>query len=213
MTRTLLIVISLSLVACSGDDQPLPESPRQTLSIPETTFSGEYSAEDFDLAQPVDYWEIRLGAIPGLGSDEFERLMTFDASSYEALDDTQKSILEETTVLDTGFGAQCRPLYCPVYAVSLTGFDATVIDSDALLLEFFGDIDTEAELLVYLTYAQNYKEQVRPLAFEANAEGYRVHVAWDSLCLVRGEDLIQVSPDGTIERLEELSLEETGVCV
>ncbi|WP_286876345.1 hypothetical protein, partial [Marinimicrobium sp. UBA4509] len=110
MTRTLLIVISLSLVACSGDDQPLPESPRQTLSIPETTFSGEYSAEDFDLAQPVDYWEIRLGAIPGLGSDEFERLMTFDASTYEALDDTQKAILEETTVLDTGFGAQCRPL-------------------------------------------------------------------------------------------------------
>ncbi|WP_024460057.1 hypothetical protein [Marinimicrobium sp. LS-A18] len=212
MTRTLLLAISLSLVACSGDDHPSPENPRQTLSIPETTFSGEYSAEDFDLAQPVDYWEIRLGAIPGLGSDEFERLMTFDASTHEALNDTQKAILEETTVLDTGFGAQCRPLYCPVYAVSLTGFDATVIDSDALLLEFFGDIDTEAELFVYLTHTPNLSV-LTPLAFEANDEGYIVHVAWDSQCLVRGENLIQVSPDGTIETLEELSQEETGVCV
>ncbi len=216
MNRTSVFAISLLLVACSGDDGPSDrpgDVERETFSLPETAFSGEYSSGDFSLAESVDYWEVRRGPMSISDDDEFERVLSFDPSTYKALDDTQKAIIQETRVQSSGFGAQCQPLYCPLYAVSLSGYDAMAIDSDPQLMAFFGGIDTEAELFVYLTYAQNYKEQVTPLAFEANAEGYRVHVAWDSLCLVGGEDLIQVSPDGTIEKLEELSREETGVCV
>ncbi|MGJ8681026.1 hypothetical protein, partial [Paraglaciecola sp.] len=108
---------------------------------------------------------------------------------------------------DYGFDTQCQPNYCAIYGVAVLEGDITVIESQDDLLLFFDYIDTEAEVYVYLN-----RKGTQPKAYEKNALGYKVLVSWDNLCGTRGENLVQVFTDGTVEIIQELSVQEYDGC-
>ncbi|MFT2090047.1 hypothetical protein [Paraglaciecola sp. 2405UD69-4] len=175
--------------------------------LPKQEFADEYQLADFKLSDAYIYWEIRRGNLYSQEDQADEVLTQFDAEIYTDLSTEQVALLD-TADTNNGYDAQCLPEYCPIYGVALLNDSSFVIESMTDLVDFFGDIDTEAEL--YHLLAIDYSV---PETFEENDEGYRVVIAWNNLCGLKGTNLIQVYPDGSQELIKELTTEETGVCV
>ena len=199
---SLIVVLG---TGCSSDG-----SNRSEDSLPSTPFSETYELEDLNPAGEVEYWEVRQG--PHVGEDLSQFNVRERYGNRDSLDDAQRELLQSSTS-QTGFAVGCLPGHCPIYAAAITGYDVRTLDSQESLAEFFGGIDTEAELFIYLSYISSYALSTHPLTYEKVDEGFLVVLQWDSLCLNRGRDLVKVYPDGTVEKIHELDRETYDVCV
>lgn len=191
-----LTILSLLCLGCSDSDD-----------LPKQAFADEYQLVDFNLSDSYIYWEKRRGNLYGQEGQADEVLIQYDAEIYTDLSTEQIALLDMADT-NNGYDAQCLPDYCPLYGVALLQDSIFVIESMTDLVDFFGDIDTEAEL--YHLLAVDYSV---PETFEENDEGYRVVIAWNNLCGLKGTNLIQVYPDGTQALIKELTTEETNTCV
>lgn len=191
-----LTILSLLCLGCSDSDD-----------LPKQAFADEYQLVDFNLSDSYIYWEKRRGNLYGQEGQADEVLIQYDAEIYTDLSTEQIALLDMADT-NNGYDAQCLPDYCPLYGVALLQDSIFVIESMTDLVDFFGDIDTEAEL--YHLLAVDYSV---PETFEENDEGYRVVIAWNNLCGLKGTNLIQVYPDGTQVLIKELTTEETNTCV
>ncbi len=189
----------LLLTACgasSDDDQEL-----------EHQFSDNYSISDFSLSADTDYWEIRT-AIPETPED-YSTNRQVDEAAFISLSPVQTDVLN-ATFSESGFKTGC-PNTCFNYVVSLSDDYATVISSYDELKAFFGNIDTDAELYIWLSES-DYSLVVEPQSWEATATGYRAIITWDSLCAHRGTDLVDVTADGTITMVKRFEEKTDGSC-
>ena len=211
--RKLALILSVFLcvliVACKEDDSG------PTLAH---TFTGNYEIDDYTLSIESQYWEIRIGfpeydEYPHEVSSEaeYEVIKSVDAETYSTLSTIQLDVLQATTS-EHGFYWTCLPEACPVYAVSMDGDYATLIDSDEELLDFFGEIDTEAELYDCLDYS-DYKTFVSPVSWETDGENYIAIVDWSNGCGLQGTDLIHVSRKGEINKIRTLTESTTEYCI
>ena len=197
--RNIFVVtlLSLMLIACNKDDELLPDN----------VFSDVYQLSDFSLNDAYLYWEIRLGNMEYQADDEDFILDSFDGDILEQLTPEQLSLLDHADT-NNGFDAACAPSYCPIYAVALLTGSVFVVQSPSDLLVLFDVIDTEAELYYLLSVNASQAKY-----FQENSLGYKVIVEWDNLCGTRGEDLVQVYTDGTIEKIRQLNTESYQGCV
>jgi hypothetical protein len=175
-------------------------------------FSENYLLSDFHLCDEYNYWEIRRGALPQQDVTDDEVIAKYDDISFNNLDSTQVQIVTDA-VSQGGFAVQCLPSFCPIYAVALRDYNVTIIDSRSGLIDFFGEIDTEAELSVLLNYDQSYQLRTQPELYEQTADGFLVVLKWDTLCQLRGKDLVKVYKDGEIKKIREISRESYNFCV
>lgn len=187
---SLTILLSLFLFACNGESTQAP--------LPAKNFKDQYTLADFKLNDIYQYWEIRKGN-HSYQSQGHEVLYQFDETKYTQLS-TQQIERLQTIHTDYGYDSQCQPEYCPIYAVAVQPDNYFVIQSETDLIVFFEEIDTEAEVFYYLS-----KSGTSPKSFEKNTLGYKVLVAWDNHCGTRGEKLVQVHTDGTVETIKELN--------
>ena len=114
------------------------------------TFEGlEHSRlSDFDLPGYVQYFEIRQGVDPNAWDFEHRMVIQFDPLGHGQLDIGQQLDID---FIDTeqGFAQSCAPSFCPVY-IAAVGESVSVIDTEALLKNFLGEIDTAAECALWL---------------------------------------------------------------
>ena len=195
------LVLAGTLTSCGGDDAVVLENE----------FQLAYQLSEFNLSKTYRYWEIRRGSVEFEESDEYEVIVQFDATAYNGLVDDIKSVLSDAQS-QNGFFAQCLPSYCPIYGAAISDQnDVELIDSNTLLKAFFGDIDTEAELFIWVKYSRLsfYNE---PLSYEAYEQGYKVVVEWDTLCQRKGSSLIYVDQNGDITELKQLTEEHYDSC-
>ena len=103
---------------------------------------------DFDLPSYVQYFEMRQGEDPNAWDFEHQMLLQFDPQGYGQLDIGQQLDID---FIDTerGFAQGCAPSFCPIY-IAAVGESVTVIDTLPLLKNFLGDIDTPAEVALWL---------------------------------------------------------------
>ncbi|WP_300426627.1 hypothetical protein [uncultured Thalassolituus sp.] len=203
-----LLLLSLIVSGCGGD--------KSDGSLPDMEFGGKsnYVLSDFDLNNEVRYWEIRMGPLPQsewrdeIGYlYEYDVLYQFDETGLASLSEQEVQNLNDVDS-QYGFSSECLPDYCPIYGVSVQGGSVVVIASDQELLDFFGTINTHAELDVWL-WAKSYQARY----YQEVEGGYMVVVAWDNLCGTSGEDLIFVDHNGVITKQREISRESYSGCV
>ncbi len=178
----------------------------QQANLPSTKFSEEYTLSDFNLNDDYSYWEIRQGN-NHYQDEEHTVLQKFDEEKHAQLSSKQKYQLNALNI-DYGFDSKCLPDYCPVYGAALLNDSIFTVQSKSELLTFFQHIDTEAEVYIYLSTQGSTAK-----AYEKNALGYKVLLAWDNSCGSRGENLVQVYSDGTVEVIQELSTTEYDGCI
>ncbi|MGF1732192.1 hypothetical protein [Photobacterium kasasachensis] len=195
---SLISLLCLGLFGCNGDNGD---------ELPSTEFSGSYKLSDFTLNENYAYWEVRQGNMSHQESSEDIVLNKFDDDIYSNLSTEQVNLLAEADT-NYGFDSRCAPMYCPIYGVAILGTQVTLIESNTDLISFFGEVDTEAELSYLLSVGYANAKY-----YEKNEIGYKVIIEWDNLCGTRGENLIQVHKNGTVELLKELSTEEYQGCV
>lgn len=201
MRHSTLLAIIACLFGCGDGNsfQPVP--------VPINSFSGlsEYTQNNFDLGETSEYWEVRRGDDGGSG-DLSAVLYQSDTDAYELLSAQDLALLEAQSSI-SGFTYTCLPGSCPIYAVTLDGGSARTISSDAELKLFFADINTEAELYIWL-WANNYSAKL----FDQLDDGYRVLVEWDDYCGKRGERIVHVGFDGEIIELIDVLTESYDGC-
>lgn len=204
----LLLLLSLIVSSCGGDES--------NGSLPDKDFGGKsnYVLSDFDPNDEIKYWEIRRGPLPQsewrdeIGYlYEYDVLYQFDETRLESLSDAEVQNLNDADS-QYGFSSQCLPDYCPIYGVSVQRSSVVIIASDQELLDFFGTINTLAELDIWL-WANSYQAR----HYQEVESGYLVVVAWDNLCGTSGEDLIFVDHNGVITKQREISRESYSGCV
>lgn len=190
------------LLACNGTEQ----AELSSTQMPSRSFSDQYSIADFKLNDNYQYWEIRKGSDLTQVKTSHTVIYKYDLEKYSTLQPELSTRLNAVQS-DYGFDTQCQPKYCPIYAVATLENDIVLIESRDDLLIFFDKIDTEAEVFIYLN-----NSGTQPKFYEKNNLGYKVLVAWDDLCGTRGENLVQVFTDGTVEVIQELSVSEYDGC-
>lgn len=202
---TIVLVSTLLMTACDGDTEEE--------ALPSIEFSKDYVLADFNFDTPVDYWELRRANVYGEDAGTFDVLVQYDIEANTQLDDTQLQLLSEYTSL-TGLKSFCLPANCPVYGAVVSGSTVYGVTNIAEMIELFGRIDTEAELYLRLLYTWDYDFlSIKAVAYRPTESGYLVVLDWDNLCGLRGQDLVKVYYDGVIEKIREISSEETGYCV
>lgn len=178
--------------------------------LPDTPFSerSAYVLADFDLETTPVYWEVRRGPVEGPDVEEepVHVLYSYDSSATEEFTQIQIDALAEAES-SSGFGVSCLPMYCPIYGVIIEGNEAQLLTTESELLAFFGNINSEAELNLWL-YANEYYART----YQEVDGGYEVVAAWDDSCGENGEDLLFVDTAGVITKLETLWSEEDNVC-
>jgi hypothetical protein len=198
----LILLPILLLFGCNyGSDSKKSESLPTEVNEEIPSFSS------FNLSDEYIYWEIRVGNMPHQDSTGDEVIVKYDENIFLNLTSVEKSQLASIDSV-TGFDAWCAPSYCPVFGVALLSNEAIAIESRQDLLAFFGAIDTVAELSRWIS-TNNYGLR----KYEITDYGFRVIASWDNDCGTRGEDLIKVFRDGTIEKIRELSSESYNGCV
>jgi hypothetical protein len=190
------LTFTLMLVACNSSEEA---------QLPTRSFADSYSLTDFNLNDDYRYWEIRQG------NSSYQKaghtvLQKFDTNKHSTLTSDQISRLQKINV-DNGYDSTCRPEYCPIYGVAVLSDSFFTIESETDLITFFDEIDTEAELYVYLS-----KSGSQAKTYEKNGLGYKALVSWDNYCGTRGENLVQVFTDGTVEVIREISVSEYNGC-
>lgn len=203
------------LLSGCGEGNPVSRFGTDLIDFPEDEFAEEYVLADFTLDQDYDYWEIRSKRLFSLvGEDDDSRRESvweqYDDEAYSELNSIQLEILTDITSdngLSETVGSMGRSIS---YVVALRGYSPLIIDSVVDLTEFFDEVDTEAELWVRLKYTKDYisisgtSGYITPLTYEEVLGGYRVLIQWDTQGGTRGRDIVLVSPDGSIKKLEEL---------
>lgn len=164
----------------------------------------EYSLSDFTLNNNYSYWEIRMN-YPNSGETNTP-LQSYQEDENKKLTQAQQSRLKDVKS-NAGFLDLCYPEKCPVYGVSLVDNTTIMLTTDDSLLAFFGLIDTEAELNIWL-WANNYEG----LSYQKVGNGYQVVANWNNLCGTRGKDLVYVDENGKITKLKGFSTHEYGSC-
>ncbi len=190
-------VSSSSSQTSSANPQELPETPFSD--------SSDYLRTDFDLSLEADYWEIRRAPIDD-SEDEGETLFSFDAGTREELSSTAEAELAEADS-NTGFAEGCAPMHCPIFAVAVVDDTAYLQASEGELLGLLGELNTEAELYIWL-YANEYSGE----AYEEVDGGYSVIATWNGSCDIGREDLLFVDYNGVITKQETLENPEFSVC-
>jgi hypothetical protein len=197
--------ICLSILVLLGCDYEFDS--KKSENLPSEVYEELPSFSSFNLSDEYIYWEIRVGNMPHQDSTDDEVIVKYDEDIYLNLTPVEKSQLDSIDSV-TGFDAWCAPSYCPVFGVALLPNEAIAIESSQDLLIFFGTIDTLAELSRWIS-TNNYGLR----KYEITDYGFRVIASWDNDCGARGEDLIKVFHDGTIEKIRELSSESYNGCV
>lgn len=175
------------------------------------SFAGNYQITDFQFASEHQYWEIRRGWFEQNPEVEHSVLNQFDPASLLTLSQATQTALAETK-LYSGFYSSCFPAGCPIYAVAVDNNELLVeIDSRNKLLAFFGDIDTEAELDIWVRYS-GFEAITVPVTYEQHQLGYKVMVNWDTTCQLRGSSIVLVEFNGQVSELEQIDTEEYDSC-
>ncbi len=206
-TTLSLLTCSLFLVACGGSSDEDTSLEHDYPEMNSGSYASNYSMTDFSISTASDYWEIRTG-LPS-EPEEYSLVRVVDEDTLTALSDVQRDVLN-STASGSGFKIDCQ-ISCFNYLVSVKDDYATVISTYDELKAFFGSIDTEAELYVWLSES-DYSLEVEPRSWEATATGFKAIIEWDTHCAHSGTDLVDVSSDGTITLLERLEEKTDGPC-
>lgn len=208
MKKYLLLIGLLILFSsgCGGSDNDNDSGDNEDPQVAlDSEFSDieSYEPSDFTLSNGVIYWEVTVNVTNLSEEPTLEPKYRFSEADYASLSEAQKSDLS-AAFSNTGFKRYgCEPEHCPVYVLALQAEgDVRIVDSGAELAEFFGPIDTEAELHVYL-WAHNYN----PQRFEEAPGGYRAIVE-RLTCQAVITDLLFVDHDGAITLVQELERED-----
>ncbi|HLR25526.1 MAG TPA: hypothetical protein VK112_06635 [Fodinibius sp.] len=164
-----------------------------------------YHLSDFHLNGQYTYWEVRRNGIPD--TTTHETIRSYDNSIYESLSSGQRQKIKAATT-QRGFVQLCIPGGCSGYGVALHGDTVELIDSDKKLLTFFGPIDTEAELHLWL-WAKFYSAFI---SYKKETSGYQAIVKEDNYCGEIKKKLILVNQDGAITDLKTISTETYRGC-
>ncbi|MGH1471388.1 MAG: hypothetical protein ACRBCS_09355 [Cellvibrionaceae bacterium] len=202
-----IIISFCGLTACLSDN-----SDSELIVVLNESFYhlDEYELADFTLSEDFEYWEVRKGeTVDGNFIIESEEILyVYDDNAFANLSNQQVTDLDATFSAN-GFRASCEPDYCPFYGVAVMGNTTALIDSKSELLDFFEDIDTEAELHLWL-WANDYKA----LSYELVPSGYLAVVRWSNGCDRRGEKIVYVDFDGDISTQRVIFVEKyNGPCV
>ncbi|MGI1678787.1 MAG: hypothetical protein K6L75_08655 [Cellvibrionaceae bacterium] len=201
-----ILMILCGLTACLSED-----SDSELIVVLNESFYNldEYELADFNLSDDFDYWEVRKGEVRdgNFIVEPEEILYVYDDDAFAGLSNQQVADLD-ATVSRNGFIAFCQPDYCPIYGVTVIGNGTALIDSKSELLDFFEDIDTEAELHLWL-WANDYTA----LSYELAPSGYLAVVRWSNGCDRRGEKIVYVDFDGDISTQRVIFVEKyNGSC-
>lgn len=205
MKYAILTLASIVLFACGsgGPNKNLPITPFPDLA--------SYRLSDFSLSKPLNYWQIETQTYddPFLDPDFVARssvIFQFDENIFEGLSsELQDEILSQNS--NAGFSYSCIPSSCAIYGVILEEGRVDLIISEEELLELFGEIDTTAELDIWL-WMSNYESRL----YETTDTGYRVvavEIYQSDVCGgTVDEDLLEVTADGTITELRRISRQQ-----
>lgn len=205
--RIFSLIALFPLLSACGENGP---------DLPTKEFSEEYVLADFNLDEDYDYWDIRLEYSFESADPPYRFIYQYDPEVYENLDNVQLQTLES---ISSENGIIPITIFGNIYAVALLGYSPLVIDSVVDLVEFFDEIDTEAELWVRLRYATDYDTgttiyapytgaDIIPETFEEVPAGYRVVLRWYDGRGEQGKDLVIVRTNGSVTKLDQL---ERGV--
>lgn len=203
--RAIAFLIAGFIAACGGDSGD-PDLAFTGSSAPPL---GETSADAFNLAAAVDYWEIR-GRMPDSAStlQPNESIFRYDADRYASLSEAQIAALEVADS-QTGFHYGCLPASCAIYAVAVSGDTVQIVDSTTLLLAFLGTVDTASELTLWLWAADYELRQYRQ-----TVGGYEAFVVQDNFCGRVRTAIVFVDTNGVITELESVARENRNApCV
>lgn len=211
LNRLSFILLTIFIVGCDNEKN---STENEFDTLPTETYEEVSELSGFNLSRDYIYWEVRRSYFTYHYSSENEGeyeygedvLHQYDEAAYNNLTPLQLEMLEGVNSVN-GFDDDCPPDYCPIFGVALLSNEPVVIASEQSLLEFFGDIDTPAELSRWV-WANDYSLKF----YEETNYGYRVVADWDNDCGERGQDLIKVFKDGSIEKVEELSIEFYDTC-
>lgn len=187
------------------------------IEIPSNEFKNEYTLADFDLNGKVDYLEIRY-SITDKDTDSlrYSVLQSFDQFSFDSLENVQKVIIENASSV-SGFTGGGFPTFHPIYGVALTDYSATIMSSWDELLEVFGELDTEAELKIWLDYKQDWTIDHGPIfmahRYQEIEDGYLVLFVWKDDCDGRPQEIHKILRDGTLEKIKELNVDIYDGCI
>lgn len=165
MVRYLIASIMFSLLSACG-------SGNDSEDLPKTNFKAiaSYNAADFNLSLNVDYWELRQQDRDTDPAISASALVQLDVTDYEALAYSIKAEIDAYRN-DVGFGGNCLPTACVLYILYVIDDTLGDVTSKTALVDFFGGIDTEAELAYYLKYAYGYQV----ISYDEVAGGYNVY--------------------------------------
>jgi len=202
----------LLLVGCGDSD----DDSNGLFSINSTsreTFQplDQYQYEDFNLTEDVLYWETRIGPSQLAGVPQVSRHELLFFYAQEALAATFEDRLDELLQNDeplTGFADKCFPSRCLAYIAGLNPQSNFTILTDQELANFFGEIDTEAELAYWL-----WSEDYIPLDYQAEDSGFEVTVETSIVCPQRARLRVFVDANGVITPVENLPPESVETCV
>lgn len=172
------------------------------------------TGSDFNLEMESDYWELRADHPHLEVSEEFEAddyydvYKQYDSQSFDLLSQSDQDTLRIAYGASPGLVNNCLPLSCRVYVASIYNGEVTLIDSDEELLVFLGDIDTSAELDLWLK-----ANSLDGLKYERNDDDtWSVLAEKDDTCGTITKSHLLVKPDGQIEKLGIVDVEEYGGC-
>lgn len=201
------LVMLIFVVACGGSsdgkdkEDDLPELANTFEAIP------EYSFDDFQLDSDVLYWEIRAGDQDPQAGGTTEAAWRYDAERYQALTEEQRTQLDAT---ESSGRLQdwCQTEYCVNYGAAITEDGVEVLHDEPDLLAFFGQIDSEAKLNLWL-WANEYSG----VTFEAEDAGYTaIALRSDPMCVEDVYYRLFVDTNGVITEVEEVLRRKPDLC-
>jgi len=164
---------------------------------------------DFKLSVETQYWEVRNGQDPYVYPN-YNVIAQYDEEIWQNLNALEQDALQSASA-NTGFRDMCAlgwiPDGCLRYAVALTSGSIITINTKVALLDFFGEIDTVAELAFWLSQRNEWLRFYRITEF-----GYQV-LATENFCGNITDGVSDVYKDGTVVQLEVVAYENDGtVC-
>src|SRR5690606_22201765 len=170
----------------------------------------EYQSDDFNLTEDALYWETRIGPALSAGVPQVFRHQLLFFYAQEALVATFDNRSDELVQVEplTGFADKCFPSRCLAYIAGLNPQRDFTILTDQELANFFGEIDTEAELAYWL-----WSEDYIPLDYQAEDSGFEVTVETSIVCPQRARLRVFVDANGVITPVENLPPESVETCV
>lgn len=203
------VLMALLLVGCGDSDEGGLFSGFRSTARANFQPLDQYQYDDFNLSEDVLYWETRVGPALAAGTPQVFRHQLLFFYAQEELVASFEDRLDELPQEEplTGFADNCYPSRCLIYIAGLTPESSFTILTDQELVNFFGDLDTEAELAYWL-----WSEGYIPRDFMAVDSGFEATVETSILCPQRTRLRVFVDGNGVITPVENQPEDSVETC-